>query len=204
MLLAENEVPPDSLANLLKERQRFCAELPLTRPSSLGIPSNFSKFQGKQIPIACGRPRAEDPSIPVTLLHPIFLDNCENHQPIAEDNVLVLQLMEEMSNFFQDEDARAAELCDILTRHGIPIVTHMITSKGHHFRTDGAVASNGHLVVILNVKEEIGSKGAEPYAQNVLFYSHSTAAKSQEFPEFNFPTLLITVFGHMLLSSLAI
>jgi hypothetical protein len=200
MLLAENEVPPVSLANLLKERQRFSAELPPRRPSSLGIPSNFSKFQEKQIPIACGRPPAADTPIPVTLLHPIFrqfLDNCENHQPIAEDNTLVLELMGAMSNFFRDEDARAAEFHDILTRHGIPVVTSTITSKGHHFRTDGAVA-------IIEVKEEIGSKGAEPYAQVVLYYSHSTASKSQEFPKFNFPSLLITVFGQTLLSSLAI
>ena len=112
MLLAENEAPPVSLANLLKQRQRFSAELPPMRPSSLGIPLNFFKFQEKHIPIACGRPPAADAPIPVTLLHPIFrqfLDNCDNHQPIAEDNNLVLELMGAMSNFFRDEDARAAD-----------------------------------------------------------------------------------------------
>jgi hypothetical protein len=205
--IAENEVPPVSLASLLKGRQRFSAALPRTPPSSLGMPSNFSKFQEKQNPIACGRPPAADAPIPVTLLHPIFrqfLDNCENHQPIAEDNMLVLELMGAMSSFFRGEDTRAAELRDILTRHGIPVATSTITSKGHYFRTDGAVAINGHLVAIIEVKEEIGSRGAEPYAQVVLYYSHSTAAKSQEFPKFNFPSLLITVFGQTLLSSLAI
>jgi hypothetical protein len=205
--IAENEDPPVSLANLLKERQRFSAALPSTPPSSLGLPSNFSKFQEKQNPIACGRPPAADAPIPITLLHPIFrqfLDNCENHRPIAEDNMLVLELMGAMSSFFRGKGARAAELRDILTSHGIPIATSTITSKGHYFCTDGAVAINGHLVAIIEVKEEIGSRGAEPYAQVVLYYSHSTAAKSQEFPKFNFPSLLITVFGQTLLSSLAI
>ena len=84
-----------------------------------------------------------------------------------------------MSNFFRDEDVCAAELHDILTRHGIPVITSTITSKGHHFHTNGAVAINGHLVAIIEVKEEIGSKGAEPYAQVILYYSHSTAVKSQ-------------------------
>src|ERR1700733_14909644 len=134
MLLTENEAPPVLLANLLKECQQFSAKLPPMCPSSLGIPSNFSKFQEKQIPIACGRPPAADAPIPVTLLHPIFcqfLDNCNNHQLIAEDNNLILELMGVMSNFFRDEDAHVAELRDILTRHGIPVVTFTITSKGH-------------------------------------------------------------------------
>ncbi|KAH9955729.1 hypothetical protein BGW80DRAFT_1213867 [Lactifluus volemus] len=109
--------------------------------------------------------------------------------------MLVLELMGAMSNFFQDKDARAAELRDILTRYGIPVVTSTITSKGHHFATDGAVEISGHLVAIIEVKKEIGSRGAEPHAQVILYYSHSTAVKSQEFPKFNFPSLLITVFG---------
>jgi len=207
MLLAENEAPPVSLAALLRERQRFSAELPTTAPSTLGFPSDFSKFQEKQNQkIVWSRPRAADATIPVTLLHPIFrqfIDNCKNHQPIQEDNKLVLELMGAMSDFFPDENVRAAKLRAILTKHGIPVDTSTITSKGHHFPTDGAVAINGHLVAIIEVKAEIGSKGAEPYAQVILYYSHSNAAKSQEFSQFNFPSLLITAFGQTLLSSLA-
>ena len=208
MLRAENEAPPVSLPALLRERQRFSAELPTTAPSALGFPSDFCEFQEKQNQkIVWSRPRTADATIPVTLLHPIFrqfIDNCKNHQPMQEDNKLVLELMGAMSNFFPDENARAAELRAILTRHGIPVVTSTITSKGHHFPTDGAVAINGHLVAIIEVKREIGSKGAEPYAQVILYYSHSNATKSQEFLEFNFPSLLITVFGQTLLSSLTI
>jgi hypothetical protein len=52
----------------------------------------------------------------------------------------------------------------ILTKNGIPVVTSAITSKGHDFPTDGAVDHNGHLIAIIEVKGEIGSKGTEPYA----------------------------------------
>ena len=67
------KVPSASLASLLRERQRFSTELPTTAPSSLGIPSEFSKFQGKQNQkIVWSRPQAADATIPVTLLHRIF------------------------------------------------------------------------------------------------------------------------------------
>ena len=201
-------VPSPSPGLLLRERQRFSAELPTTAPSTLGSPSDFSKFQEKQNQkIVWSRPRAADATIPVTLLHPIFrqfVDNCKSHQPIQEDNNLVLELMGAMSDFFPNEKARAARLRAILTKHGIPVHTSTITSKDHHFPTDGAVSINGHLVAIIEVKGEIGSTGAEPYAQVILYYSHSNAVKSQEFSQFNFPSLLITVFGQILLSSLAI
>lgn len=153
------------------------------------------------------RPRDADATIPVTLLHRIFrqfVDNCKNHQPIQEDNKLVLELMGAMSDFFPDEKVRAAKLRAILTSHGIPVVTSTIFSKDHNFPTDGAVEINGHLVAIVEVKGEIGSKGAEPYAQVILYYSHSNAVKSETFSQFNFPSLLITVFGRTLLSPLSI
>jgi hypothetical protein len=111
MLRAENEAPPVSLPALLRERQRFSAELPTTAPSALGFPSDFCEFQEKQNQkIVWSRPRTADATIPVTLLHPIFrqfIDNCKNHQPMQEDNKLVLELMGTMSNFFPDENARA-------------------------------------------------------------------------------------------------
>ena len=77
-------------------------------------------------------------------------------------------------------------------------MTSTISSKGREFRTDGAVEIVNNLVAIVEVKEEISSKGAEPYAQVVLYYTHSTLEKAPLFPNFNFPALLITVFGQTL------
>jgi hypothetical protein len=207
MLLAENKAETDSLADLFKERQWFSDKLRTVPPSIQGTPSEFSKLQQKESQkIMWSRPPANDATIPVTLLHPIFrqfVNNCENYQPIQEDNKLVLELMGAMSNFFPKDNVRAAEVRNILTMNGIPVATSVITSKDHVFRTDGAVAVNDHLVAIIDVKGEIGSEGAEPYAQLIMHYAHCNAAKSEN-SKFNFPSLLITVFGQTLLSSLGI
>jgi len=208
MPLAENEAPPRSLTDLQKERQQFTAGFSKMAPSSAGFPSEFSKLQQKPAQhILWSRPPGGDATIPVTLLHSIlrrFVDDCENHQPVRKDNELVLEMMEKMTTFFPNEGVRAAELRGILTEYGIPVVTSTIASNGRHFPTDGAVEIDGHLGSIIEVKAEIGSKGAEPYAQGILYYTHSNAKKSKDFPKFNFPCLVIAVFGQRLLSMFAI
>jgi hypothetical protein len=206
-LLAENKSTPLSLSNMKKERQRFSRGFPVKAPSSMAIPSNFSKLQKDEFQIACSRPRDAEPPIPITLLHPIFrqfLDNCEHHQPDSADNKLVLELIGKMANFYQNENERASDLRDILTDNGIPVVTHTVSVENHHYPTDGAVLYKGHVVAFFEVKGEIGSKGAEPYAQVVVYYTHWTRApRSSNSEHFNFPCFLITVFGNIILSFLA-
>ena len=186
---------------MIHEHQQFSIALPMTNPSAMAIPSVFSKFQENEFSIAWARPRSAEYPIPVTLLHPIFrqfLDNCKNYQLNSADNNLILELLliiGKMSNFYRNEKERVSELGDILTEYGIPLITHMITTSGHDFHTDGAVLHKGHGFAFLEVKGEVGSKGAEPYAQVVLYYTHSTKGKSQKFLNFNFPSFLITVFG---------
>ena len=191
---------------LYQERRRFNTTFPGKAPSSLGVPSAFTKLQEKENQkIVWSRPFGADATVPVTLMHPVFrqfLDGCRDHQPTKQDNELVLELTASMSGFFVDEQARASKLREILSEYGIPVVTSTITFKGHEFRTDGAVEIFSNLVAIVKVKDEIGSKGAEPYAQVVLYYTHSTLQKAQFFPTFNFPAFLITVFGQTLLSLL--
>jgi len=41
--------------------------------------------------------------------------------------------------------------------------------------------TNSRLTVIIELKEEIGSTGAEPYAQAILYYAHSDWKKSPTF-----------------------
>jgi len=157
--------PPASLPSLLLERQQF--SIPSLSPSSLGVPSEFLKLQWNQDQkIVWSRPTAADSAIPVTLLHPIFrqfVDNCRNHQPIQEDNNLALELTGAMSNFFPDEEERAAAFRHILTRHGIPVSPATIRSKGLEFYIYGSIANNGQLVAIVEVREEIGSKGTRMF-----------------------------------------
>ncbi|KXN89199.1 hypothetical protein AN958_05902 [Leucoagaricus sp. SymC.cos] len=192
----ENEALLASLPHLLKHRQQFNAELPV--PSSLGDPKKFSKIQETDAQIVWSRPPDADATIPVTLYHPIFrqfVGDCKNHQPTDKDNKLVRELTAAMSKFFPSEDVRAAELRDILQDNGIPAIITTISVEDNFFCTDGAIESNHHLTVIIDVKEEIGSKGAEPYAQAILYYAHSDWEKSEEYLTFNFPCLIITVFG---------
>ncbi|KAG5635658.1 hypothetical protein H0H81_010494 [Sphagnurus paluster] len=202
----ENKAPLASLPDLLKDRQQFNAKLSLRPASSLGLPLNFSKIQETDSQkIVWSRPPGADATIPVTLYHPIFrrfIDDCKSHQPIDEDNKLVREMTAAMSKFFSDGDGRAAELRDILQDNGIPPTAHL-SSEGCFFCFDGAIESKNGFTVIFEVKEEIGSAGAEPYARAILHYANSAWKKSEEHLNFNFPCLIITVFGQPSLSSRA-
>jgi len=206
--------PPLAFSQLLKERQQFNTEFPTGSPSSLGVASKFSKIQETDNRIVWSRPPTADATIPVVLFHHImrkFIDDCANHQPTAEDNELVLQLTDAMSKFFQHEDRRTELLREILALNHIDIATSAIpppshgqSSKSPSFRTDGAIEVNASHVLILEVKGEIGNTGAEPYAQAILYYANSARKNSAEHLKFNFPCLIITVFGLTFLSSLVV
>ena len=213
----ENIVPPPALPPpalpvstiLLKERRDYNNSFPSTAPSSLGAPSQFSQIQEKdKQKIAWSRPPEADSPIPVLLFHRImreFVDNCNNHQPVDKDNLLVLNLTDAMSRFLQTDATRAANVHNILIKHGIPITTSTNDPehpKSHDFLTDGAIDYGGHLISIFEVKNEITSTGAEPYAQVILNYHHSVSEKSTEHPRFNFPCLIVTAFGQTFTSSL--
>ncbi|KAF8810349.1 hypothetical protein BYT27DRAFT_7253936 [Phlegmacium glaucopus] len=100
-----------------------------------------------------------------------------------------------MSGFFIHEDARAAKLRYILQENGIHVTTSTITSKGHHFRTDGAIEFCNCHISIFKAEGEIGTGGAEPYAQAILYYAHSAWEKSEKHPTFNFPWPHISFSG---------
>ena len=54
------------------------------------------------------------------------IDDCANHQLVDKGNSLVLELTDSMSQFFLNEDARAAELRDILIDNEIQATTSSI------------------------------------------------------------------------------
>jgi hypothetical protein len=199
---AENDAPPPALPNVLQLRQRYNANFSKMAPSSLGLPLEFAKIQADpEQNIVWSRPPTADEIIPVVLYHRImrdFIDDCANHQPVEKDNSLVLELTNSMSRFFQNENVRAAELRDILKDHEIQATTSSIlSSDGQPFQTDGAIECGKRLISIIEVKGEIGSKGAEPFAQAILYYHHDASQMSgkPEYLLFNFPCLIVTVFG---------
>jgi len=101
-----------------------------------------------------------------------------------------------MSEFFPSEKKRTAALEDVLAEHGIEMAATVIS--GTEYTTDGDMQLHLYRYLIAEIKNEIGSKAAEPYAQAILYHYHSTKNKALENPMFNFPCFVLTVFGEWL------
>jgi len=86
----------------------------------------------------------------------------KSYEPTDEDNKLVMALSGDMSGFFKDEGERSAKFREILRDHGIDLTASTIEYT--KYTTDGDMRRGGSLYTIAEVKNEIGSKGAEPHA----------------------------------------
>jgi hypothetical protein len=73
-----------------------------------------------------------------------------------------------MCDFYKDEAGRRQGICHILQTYGIDIRPGAI--GGSEYKTDGHVATPTHPKFILEIKNEIGSTGAEPSLQALLYY----------------------------------
>jgi hypothetical protein len=100
-----------------------------------------------------------------------------------------------MSGIFKDEATRASRFPEILRDSGIH--ASVTTIEGTKFITDGDVQSQGFCRVIIEFKNEIGSKGAEPHAQAISYYIHATKSSVTRMSSFRFPRILITLFGKL-------
>jgi len=100
-----------------------------------------------------------------------------------------------MSGFFEDEKARASKFREILRDLGIH--ASATTIEGTKFITDGDVQLLGFRLAIIEVKNEIGSLGAQPHAQGISYYIHATKSSVAGQPNFRFPCILITLFGRL-------
>jgi hypothetical protein len=133
---AENVAPSPALPNLFKERQQFNTKFSQSPPLYLG--ALFAEYQNIDAQkIVWSRPPTADATIPIVLLHQImrdFTDGCNKHEPIGEDNMLVLNLTHAMSRFFPNANARAAELRDILQDSAIPVTTVTLSFKDRFFQ----------------------------------------------------------------------
>ncbi|KAG2336544.1 hypothetical protein BDR05DRAFT_1063613 [Suillus weaverae] len=142
-------------------------------PSIDGKPLPFAKKQEEQVGYLCNRPRTAADPVPVTLLEPIFadfVDDCQNHQPTVVDNDFIRELSEKMSSFHTDELARMNTFRQVLRDYGISLNASMVDST--KCTTDGHLLSaNGKFVqVMVKGQNEIGSGGAEPFLEAMLYY----------------------------------
>jgi hypothetical protein len=153
------------------------------------VPSEFAELQrDERHTIRWNRPPSAASSIPSTLLHPIFgefIDDCENYEPTAADNKLVWILSAAMSGFFKDESTRASTFREILQDSRFEAFVTKI--EGTKFKTDGDIQSLGFRRAIIEIKNEIGSGRAQPHAQGISYYIHSTKSSVAEMPGFRFP-----------------
>jgi hypothetical protein len=93
---------------------------------------------------------------------------------------------------YDNETSQAAKFREILTDYGI--VTMATKVDGTEFTTDGDMQYNRLCFLIIEVKLEIGSKGAEPLFQAIWYYveamRHSLGSTGSALP-----CLIIYLFG---------
>jgi hypothetical protein len=98
-----------------------------------------------------------------------------------------------MSELYDNENDRATAFRKVLREHGIAIQETFL--EGTRCHTDGDMQCNSIRYLILEVKMEIGSKGAEPLFQAIWYYQRSMERTSNDNPSSALPCLLILLFG---------
>ena len=146
--------------------------MPRRPPSQLAQPSNFKALQeSKPGCYGCCRPPSREPLLPLTLIHPVFgefVNDIETITPMRSDYAMAFELRQATSIFASDESERRFAVCTIFRTYGIDIHPGPVGSSEH--KTDGHVASVDKPWFILEIKNEIGSKGAEPSLQALVYY----------------------------------
>jgi hypothetical protein len=174
-------------------------KFPVKAPSTSGLPRTFASDQSKTPPaFHFDRPPSNSPTIPITLLHPIFgqfQDDCASYTPTREDHVFALAFLLAMSEFYENEDERAARARKLWKDYGVD----MKPSKSGRNCTDGDIRWNDFVLAILEYKMELGSFGAEPLFQSGWYFVDITRKILAENPNIQFPCLLLYAFGEFLL-----
>jgi hypothetical protein len=73
-----------------------------------------------------------------------------------------------MCAFYANEGERRKHICSLFREYGIE--THPGPIGSSNYATDGHVLHGRHPTFILELKNEIGAKGAEPSLQALLYY----------------------------------
>ncbi|KIL66082.1 hypothetical protein M378DRAFT_10374 [Amanita muscaria Koide BX008] len=192
---------PTAAEDMTTLRTKFLHESRPMAPSTAGEPNGFSKRQENlDQMIYCNRPRDAFAPIPVTLLHPIFgqfIDDCEKYKPMEKDNAFVLELLTVMSKFYPDEAERADSVRQLFTeKYDIDFVQTVI--EGIAYSTDGDIGRTNCRnlrFAIIDFKNDVGSKGAEPLLQSIHYYLESNRRRAPEMPSSVLPCMIIMIFG---------
>jgi hypothetical protein len=165
-----DSVPP---LPMLWQRQRQQYKYRDTRaPSQLAQTAEFQELQKNNATFYnCGRPANLESSIPLTLLHPIFgqfVEDAKTVAPTRHDYATADKLRREMCEFYPKEADRRHKFCLAFEEYGIHIYAGNIGASQDS--TDGHFCKCNHPMLIAEIKNDIGWKGAEPYLQALLYY----------------------------------
>ncbi|KAI6035738.1 hypothetical protein EDC04DRAFT_3033829 [Pisolithus marmoratus] len=167
------------------------------KPSTTAIPSSFfdrQKNDCKAIP--CGRPRKYKDRVPTVLLHPVFGQFIEDTKEIevsAEDNKLVVELADAMSDLYKNKSERIDNVGKVLVTFDIHFSITIIKRTG--YETDGDMAVKDYCYVITEFKNEAGNTSGEPYFQSIGYYLESTRKEAVTVPSSPLPCFLLSFFG---------
>ncbi len=183
--------PPEQLA---QDRQRFCHQRKPDAPSNGGDPKNFHNAQKKDTRIPCNRPSSPPTSLPPTLLHPVFgnfIDDAENCIPTADDVQFLHAFVAVMRDIYDEEHKRKETVLKLFRKHGIDAKPTMIGK----YTTDGDMSIGEFRLLIVEFKNEVGSKGAEPFFQAILYYLEATRSLASEYHNSVLPCIIVLIFG---------
>ena len=173
--VASHALPSDAVPDLpimtWQKCREQCKKKRAGQPSQQAQPAEFKELQKDDICFyGCNRPPGREAGLPLTLLHPVFgkfVDDASAITPTRDDYAIAYQLRNDMCDFYSNEAERRHKICSALQDYGIPINPGTIGGSEH--KTDGHVFKNWPML-ILELKNEIGSKGAEPSLQALLYY----------------------------------
>ncbi|KAI6041164.1 hypothetical protein EDC04DRAFT_2879030 [Pisolithus marmoratus] len=167
------------------------------KPSTTAIPLSFfdrQKNDCKAIPCSC--PRKYKDRIPTVLLHPVFgqfIDDTKEIEVSAEDNKLVVELADAMSDLYKNKSEQIDNVGRVLMTFAIHFSITIIKRTG--YETDGDMAVKYYHYVIAEFKNEAGNTSGEPYFQSIGYYLESTRKEAVTVPSSPLPCFLLSFFG---------
>jgi hypothetical protein len=114
--------------------------------------------------------------------------------PTSDDGQFLLAFVQAMTDIYKLEDGRKETLLTAFDHHNIPIKPTMIG----RFTTDGDLSINSFRFLIVEFKNEIGSKAAEPFFQAILYFLEATRKCATQNLNSILPCIIVLIFGSFL------
>ena len=174
-------------------RENFCQRRKPAAPSNGGEPPMFVKDQGVEC-IPCNRPYNSPAALPLSLLHPIFgqfVDDAEDYVPTSDDPAFFFKFVEAMAAIYNLEKERMEAVLKVFQDSAMDVKR---TGIGN-YTTDGDMSYDKFRFAFFEFKNEVGSKGAEPFFQAILYYLEATRGFAAQHSDSVLPSIIVLIFG---------